>query len=157
MPRVSAETLKKLNAFLDTLPPETFHQCALCRDSLTHISKTAEAQTGAGTKTVADAIAERHNDGRPENDHVSGNALKDRVLRHEGVKKAKRSNKTKPSKPKSYDPNANPIDRTISEEFQSAFDLMLRAIRNEKATDWKTTSKEYAVRLIEVLMDAATI
>jgi len=61
MPRVSQETISKLNDFLDSLPEAARAKCALCNETLTHIVKTAEAQTGAGTATVTKGLADRIN------------------------------------------------------------------------------------------------
>jgi len=58
MSRVTQETLNKLHAFLDSLDPEVKGKCALCNETLTHIVKMAEVQTGAGTATVARKLAD---------------------------------------------------------------------------------------------------
>lgn len=79
MGRVSQETLGKLNAFIASLPVEAKKKCALCNETLTHIVKQAEAQTGAGTRTVCRVLAESHNDGAAPMDVVSGAKLDDRV------------------------------------------------------------------------------
>ena len=62
MPRVSKEALDKLQAFFDALPEEARSKCALCNETLTHIVKTAEVETGAGTATVTRELANRIND-----------------------------------------------------------------------------------------------
>lgn len=79
MGRVSKETIKKLNAFIESLPEEARSKCALCNETLTHIVKQAEAQTGAGTATVTKALSDKLNDGAAPGDRVSGEALQDRV------------------------------------------------------------------------------
>lgn len=96
MPRVNPDTLKKLNAFIDSLPDYVKEKCALCNETLTHIVKQAEAQTGAGTRTVCRAIADQHNAGVPEGDKVSEEALTQRVRQKEGVKMSERHNNPPP-------------------------------------------------------------
>lgn len=97
MGRVSKETIKKLNAFIESLPEEARSKCALCNETLTHIVKQAEAQTGAGTATVTKALSDKLNDGAAPGDKVSGDQLRDRVRRNEGLKWAIRpNNQTKP-------------------------------------------------------------
>ena len=61
MPRVSQDTIKKLNAFIDSLPEAARSKCALCSETLTHITKMAEVETGAGTATVTRVLANRIN------------------------------------------------------------------------------------------------
>ena len=72
MARVSQETIEKLNAFIDSLPEEAKNKCALCNETLTHIVKQAEAQTGAGTATVTKVLSEKLNDGAADGDRVFG-------------------------------------------------------------------------------------
>ena len=96
MPRVSEETLQKLQAFIDSLPAEARSKCALCNETLTHIVKTAEVETGAGTATVARVIADKLNEDAALQDRVSGGALQDRVRRNEGLKMADRQNNPEP-------------------------------------------------------------
>lgn len=79
MPRVSHETIEKLNEFINLLAGDARSKCALCTETLTHIVKTAEAQTGAGTATVTRALAEKINETAAPGDRVSGGALQDRV------------------------------------------------------------------------------
>jgi hypothetical protein len=61
----------------------------LCRETLTHITKTAEAQTGAPTATVTRELAKEINKYAAPGDRVSGEALKHRVREHSGEKKRK--------------------------------------------------------------------
>jgi len=82
--RVSEQTIEKLNAFIDSLPVEARKKCALCNETLTHIVKQAEAQTGAGTRTVCRVLAEKHNEGAAPLDVVGDKQLQDRVRRHDG-------------------------------------------------------------------------
>ena len=86
MARVSKETIERLNAFIDSLPEEARNKCALCSETLTHITKLAEVQTGAGTATVTKAIADRINETAAPGDQVSGNALREKVRWKEGLK-----------------------------------------------------------------------
>lgn len=99
MPRVSHETIEKLNEFINLLAGDARSKCALCTETLTHIVKTAEAQTGAGTATVTRALAEKINETAAPGDRVSSGALQDRVRRAEGVKMANRQNKPEPETP----------------------------------------------------------
>jgi len=79
MSRVTQETLNKLHAFLDSLDPEVKGKCALCNETLTHIVKMAEVQTGAGTATVTRELAARVNEGAAPGDVVSGEKLRLKV------------------------------------------------------------------------------
>jgi hypothetical protein len=83
MGRVSQETIDKLSAFIASLPEEARSKCALCNDTLVHIVKQAEVQTGAGTATVCRALADRVNDGAAMGDVVGDKQLRQRVLRVE--------------------------------------------------------------------------
>ena len=96
MPRVSDETLQKLQSFIDSLPAEARSKCALCNETLTHIVKRAEVETGAGTATVARVIADKLNEDAAPQDRVSDQALKQKVMRHEGVIGTKRTNNPEP-------------------------------------------------------------
>jgi len=58
MARVTQESLAKLGAFIDSLPEEARGKCALCNETLTHIVKMAEVETGAGTATVTRAAGQ---------------------------------------------------------------------------------------------------
>ncbi len=101
MGRVSQDTLKKLNAFIDSLPAEVKGKCALCNETLTHIVKKAEVETGAGAKTVCRAIVEEINEGAVPQDTVSTDKLVQRVRRHEGKDIiTKRNYNDTPSTPK---------------------------------------------------------
>lgn len=96
MGRVSQETLDRLNAFIASLPSEAKKKCSLCNETLTHIVKQAEAQTGAGTRTVCRALADSHNEGAAPADVVSGDQLQDRVRQKEGLKMGIPHNSTTP-------------------------------------------------------------
>ncbi|MFH2034718.1 MAG: DNA N-6-adenine-methyltransferase [Candidatus Margulisiibacteriota bacterium] len=86
MARVSEETLEKLNSFIESLPQEARSKCALCSETLTHIVKMAEVQTGAGTATVTRVLSEKLNENAAPGDRVSGEALNQRVRYNEGLK-----------------------------------------------------------------------
>lgn len=62
MPRVNEETIIKLQEFLDSLPDHARNKCALCNETLTHLVKSAEVQTGAGTATVTRELSKRIDD-----------------------------------------------------------------------------------------------
>ena len=59
MGRVSQATIEQIKAIFDSLPDETKSKCALCRDTLTHITKKIEVETGAGTVTVTRVFADK--------------------------------------------------------------------------------------------------
>jgi hypothetical protein len=82
------DTLAKIRDFFDGLTGEAKSKCALCNETLTHIVKMAEVETGAGTATVTKVLAEKINEGAVEGDKVSGNALRVRVQYAEGKKSA---------------------------------------------------------------------
>jgi hypothetical protein len=94
MGRVSAEALKKLNDFILSLPEDARSKCALCNETLTHIVKQAEAQTGAGTATVTRVLSERINEGAAPGDRVSGEQLRQKALRHTGERFDKCADRT---------------------------------------------------------------
>ncbi|GAB6096426.1 hypothetical protein JCM14469_26790 [Desulfatiferula olefinivorans] len=61
----------------------------------------AEVQAGAGTATVTRMLAEKVNEGAAQGDRVSGEALKQKVFRHEGVIGTNRTNNTPVKEPPS--------------------------------------------------------
>lgn len=79
MGMVSQETIAKLNAFIDSLPEEARSKCALCNETLTHIVKQAEAQTGAPTLTVCRTIADDINKVAAPADMVTAEQLRGKV------------------------------------------------------------------------------
>ena len=83
------DTLAKIRDFFDGLTGEAKSKCALCNETLTHIVKMAEVETGAGTATVTKVLAEQLNEGAAEGDKVNGNALRVRVQHHEGKTKCR--------------------------------------------------------------------
>ena len=85
MGRVSEKTIYVLNEFMDALPDEVKGKCALCNETLTHIVKQAEVETGAGTATVTKELAKEINKKVPEGDRVSPGALRQRVRQKEGL------------------------------------------------------------------------
>lgn len=48
-------------------------------------------------------------------------------------------------------------ERIMDEDFKDGFNLLLRAIKNAKHSKWKTTSKEAALKHIDILNDVITI
>ena len=74
MGRVSEETLQKLQDFICSLPDEAKGKCALCNQTLVHIVKQAEVQTGAGTRTVTKVLANNINETAAPRDKVSAEA-----------------------------------------------------------------------------------
>ena len=85
MGRISRENLDNLKVFISSLPDDVKGKCTLCNETLTHIVKSAEAETGAGTATVTRIIAEHINDGAAPGDEVKGHALNERVRQKEGL------------------------------------------------------------------------
>ena len=83
MGRVSQETIEKLNNFICSLPEEAKGKCALCNQTLVHIVKQAEAQTGAGTATVTRAIADKINENSAPQDMVTAGSLRHKVISNE--------------------------------------------------------------------------
>ena len=79
MPRVSEETINKLQEFIESLPDYARNKCALCNETLTHIVKQAEAQTGAGTATVTRELAARIDEDAAPGVKPDGDRLRKRV------------------------------------------------------------------------------
>ena len=95
MARVSREVIHKLNDLIESLTDEARSKCALCSETLTHIVKKAEAETGAGTATVTKVLSEKINKTTAPQDRVSGSKLRDRVRYNEGkVKMGNSPNKS---------------------------------------------------------------
>jgi len=111
MPRVSPDTIRKLQDFLDSLPEDLNRKCAYCNETLTHLCKTAEAKTGAGTATVTREIANRINDGAAPGDRVSGRGLEMRVHRQEGDIVTNRDN----------NPAPEPEAERTNQQFRTSF------------------------------------
>lgn len=86
MATVSAEAIRKLHEFIESLPEEARSKCSLCNQTLTHIVKQAEAQTGAGTRTVTRMLAEKINETAAHADQVTEDALRARVRETSGEK-----------------------------------------------------------------------
>lgn len=86
MGRVSAETIRRLNEFIDSLPEEARGKCALCNQTLTHIVKQAEATIQAGTRTITRALAEKINETAAPLDRVTPEALLNRTREASGEK-----------------------------------------------------------------------
>ena len=81
MARVSNVTICKLQDFINSLPAEVKAKCSLCNETLTHVIKSAEVQTGAGTATVAKSLADEINQNSLPADRVTGKQLQDRTRR----------------------------------------------------------------------------
>ena len=159
MGRVSAETIEKLNDFISSLPEEAKSKCALCNETLVHIVKQAEVQTGAGTATVTRALSEEINTGAAPADVVSGSKLRDRVTQAERetncgnptdnnqeVQNRKPKKKNKPSVE----------DERVTEKFQGAYDKMVGAIQNERESGWSGMTKKTALRYADSLVQILT-
>jgi hypothetical protein len=145
MPRVSSETLRALAELLDSIPPEAKSKCALCNETLTHIVKQAEAQTGAGTATVTRMLADRINESAAPGDRVSENALRHRVQYADSDICPNRANNSEPSLVCSVGSdgteNKKPIvaertDHEVAMRYAKMAIADLRQIRNYHH-DWK--------------------
>ena len=99
MGRVSQEQIDKLTAFLKTLPAEAKGKCALCNETLTHIVKQAEVQTGAGTATVTRVLADDINENAAPQDRVTPEQLRGRVQRNDGTICTDHADNQKPEEP----------------------------------------------------------
>ncbi|OEU68430.1 MAG: hypothetical protein BBJ57_02375 [Desulfobacterales bacterium PC51MH44] len=113
--------MKKLTSVFELLPKEVKSKCALCNETLTHIVKKAEAETGAGTATVTDILAGEINKGAAPGDVVSGGALRQRVLGHEGSISRNPTN----SQPQG---NGNPASTPDTQKFFSSFEYPIEMI-----------------------------
>jgi hypothetical protein len=111
MARVSKESIERLNAFIDSLPAEARNKCALCNETLVHLVKTAEVETGAGTATVTRHLADRINEDAAPGDRVSEQQLRGRVQRSDGTICTERANNPQPQ----HDP---PVRKEQKEEQQ---------------------------------------
>jgi hypothetical protein len=141
MGRVSQETVDKLSAFIESLPEEVKSKCAFCNETLTHIVKKAEVETGAGTATITGEIAKKHNETAATHDKVSGKQLQDRVRYKEGKDKVGISENKQPTNTQidheegtPDKPNPGP-ERNISEQVELPRKLPQISTLLEKATD----------------------
>ena len=82
------DAINAVREFFGALPDDAKKKCSLCNETLTHIVKLAEVETGAGTATVTRVLAEQINDGAVDGDRVSGDALRFRVRNAEGQRKS---------------------------------------------------------------------
>ena len=117
MSRVTPETLERLEAFIDSLPEDSRNKCALCTETLTHIVKTAEVETGAGTATVTRVLSERINETAAPADRVSGKQLQDKVRYHSGVDKIGNSENKPPAETEPEQPVEAVIDYRVKESI----------------------------------------
>ena len=145
MARVSTETIKKLNEFIDSLPNDARNKCSLCNETLTHLVKMAEVQTGAGTATVTRALAERINETAAPGDRVSGKQLQDRARYYEGVDKIGNSDNNQPIEPDD-EPEEIPLIAMGEKEILAAANRIKsdkkKLTRETKATETETAQKE---------------
>ena len=140
MPRVSQETLDKLKVFIDSLPDEARNKCALCNETLTHIVKRAEVETGAGTATVTRELANRINETSAPGDRVSDQALKQKVMRHEGVIGTNRTNNHQPATAQEPELFIATDDKEIiakSKEIKKAIKEQSRAFKEAEKQEFK--------------------
>ena len=91
MARPTSEQLRLLQAYFDTLSTDQKGKCALCNETLVHIVKQAEAETGVGTATAARVLAEKVNETALPADRVTAGQLRDRVRRSAGEKESGRT------------------------------------------------------------------
>jgi hypothetical protein len=111
MARVSKESIERLNAFIDSLPAEARNKCALCNETLVHLVKTAEVETGAGTATVTRHLADRINEDAAPGDRVKPENLRRRIRYQEDDIRTNCPNKPQPQ----HDP---PVRKEQKEEQQ---------------------------------------
>ena len=129
MSRVAKDVLKKLADFLDNLPGDVRSKCSLCNETLTHIVKQAEAQTGAPTATVAREIAARHNEGAATGDVVSGESLRSRVVNIEHGRPDKCRNPTLTQQPSiKEEDEEDEAGEELSDQSQSEYQEVLDAV-----------------------------
>lgn len=156
MGRVNQETLSKLRDFLDSLPAEVKGKCALCNETLTHIVKKAEVETGAGTATVTRALADNINEGAADGDRVSGKQLQFRARYHEGKDKVGNSNNTPaPHQPDTTNqcgetprPSYEQL-RKYSQSNGAIYFADLAILQLERIMDDDQTAKEALANVIE--------
>jgi hypothetical protein len=179
MSRVTQETLNKLHAFFDSLDPEVKGKCALCNETLTHIVKLAEVQTGAGTATVTRELAARVNEGAAQGDVVSGDELRGRVRAKELGRGRSLSghcdqinpNQSRPitewsdtdeennptNKPKQKEiekrPRREPEDNRITTAFFKVYDEMKWVIVAERKAGWPGMAKDTATQYVQSLQN----
>jgi hypothetical protein len=178
MSRVSKESLEKLNAFIDSLPVEARNKCALCNETLVHLVKTAEVESGAGTATVTRALADRINEDAAPGDRVTGKQLQDRARYHDGSDKI--GNSENNPQPQHDQPDEKESERpvvenkpsaqlknwrenkaekqkelfpmsVISKSFEEKFHMFFEEMLRAKNDNWETTSKEAASQCLKNL------
>jgi len=142
MGRVSAGTIKKLTAFIDSLPEEAKGKCSLCNETLVHIVKQAEAQTGAGTATVTRALADNINEDALPQDKVSSSSLRNKIVNTERDAKSICANNANKPKPKKRQPREVNNLSIKSESFDKAFGDFIKEVAQAKKDNWETTSRE---------------
>lgn len=50
-----------------------------------------------------------------------------------------------------HDRKPRPVEELLSEEFDTAFELFLKAVKNQKGTGWKVIPKERALQCLSIL------
>ena len=137
MPRVSKETIAKLNDFICALPEEAKGKCALCNQTLVHIVKQAESQTGAGTATVTRALA----------DDINKTAAPlDRVVARSLEKKVHYADREEPIIQKLDNKIIEELEKENNREIMSA----AKEIRAEKTAKTREKREENKARLEEI-------
>jgi hypothetical protein len=133
MPRVSKESLERLSAFIDSLPPETRNKCALCNETLVHLVKTAEVESGAGTATVTRTLADRINKDATPGDRVSDGALMQRVRRADGSIMTDRQNNPQPEndQPVRKEDEPEPIKSEVAMKYARMAVMDLKCIEDD--------------------------
>ena len=119
MARVPKATIAKAKAALDAHSQEIVNKCALCSETLTHIVKSVEAQTGAPTATVTRMLADRISDNAAPGGRVTPRQLEGRVYRQENDIPTNRGNKSEPE----------PKHRTYAEVYQATERRMAAAAK----------------------------
>jgi len=152
MPRVSQETLDKLKVFIDSLPDEARDKCALCNETLTHLVKTAEVETGAGTATVTRELANKINETAAPGDRVGDEALKKRVQRSEGVIRTKRPDTHQPKEKAPDGPELKKGGDFHTDDFAMRFAKMAVAqlASIERGHPDRKQAFDYVVKWIEL-------
>lgn len=176
----SKESLQKLSAWIESLPEEAKGKCSMCNETLTHLVKQAEAQTGAPMTTVCRALADKVNKDAAPQDKVTPRALRDRVLQKTGEKRlicaiGANENEPEPEKeeqPKMQTAQANitpkPAPKKIrknevaeymqqeaiaSNGFEEAYLSMIYAIKEARESGWTSTTKIAALSRVNSLTD----
>lgn len=136
-PMKCPESIEELEELQEMLP--------LCRKTLFEQAQ-ARMKTGAGM-SEREAAKELAKELEVKPDTVRKAIQREKNARVETVSPPPQCN-TRPPKP---------VEEIVSEEFKSAYNGMLREIKNAKGVNWKTTSKKAALQYVEILKDVITI